>query len=196
MNQPEGKIPGLESITLHRLLQIVKRIHPSMESSPRATFRPGGNISIAWDEWLATLWTPVLRPRLFTALQHARAGRFQEWQALDESLDALLPAAGSISSRSAGHFLLKTCGSLPGDRFFEKVLRLHAGGEKPHLLAVHAARCATFHLSDHWVQSGYFALELLPVCDNARSQDFFVELLTRQEPLEVGTSQPAAISLA
>ena len=199
MSQSRLRAPQ-EPADLAALWRMVELCVPSHEECGAATFLPRGaeTLEADWQDWVATVYSPVLLPSLPGLQQSASGGAFNALLGGDAALGAALPVSAAGRSLAAGRRALLDFCPPQGAKLLERLREAAAtNASAGHLATVFAARAHAFHLPS--VQCG--AAFLLAECvlgasavGITLSADRTAELLgTAGRCCAVPVSQPVAV---
>lgn len=100
-----------------------------------------------WDEWVRSVFHPVLRPALFSLQAAAAAQDLPALVSVDRRLGAALSASAARGSLAAGRKVLFGCVPPQGARMLERLCAVAGSDEEAgHLASVFSVRGHVFHL--------------------------------------------------
>lgn len=138
-----------EQAPLAALWRMVELCLPAHEECGAVTFLPrsGETLEADWQDWLASVYAPVLAPAL-PSLQHLAAeASFTALLGADASLGADLPEPAAQRSLAAGRRALLDYRPPQGAKLLDRLRETAtANSAAGHLATVFAARAHAFHL--------------------------------------------------
>ena len=148
MSGPDPRVPE-EQADLTALWRMAELCLPAHEECGAVTFLPRGGetLEVDWQDWLASVYEPILAPAM-PPLQHlAATASFTALLGADASLGAALPESASQRSLAAGRRALLDFRPPQGARLLDRLRETAAANtEAGHLATVFAARAHAFHL--------------------------------------------------
>ncbi len=141
-------------------LVVLPGVETVLTFSPPGPTANGLTWQLAWEEWAAGWFAPVLAPALVTMANLAARERVRELRAADLELAARLVPEVSTRLRASGRRLLSELHGARSARWLSRFEAWAAGGETPALFpTLFAARSALFHLPTRPMLEGYARLE-------------------------------------
>ena len=142
---------------LSELNKIVERCNPGFDSARAVSW---GKEEESWEEWLHSLFEPVLLPHLWRVFNFAERQSAREIILLDVELNQSMKPWARESSVSAGHLLMQRR-TPSGERLMARIQAAIQSGEAfGHLVTLYAVRCCAFSIPVRSAILGYLLQEL------------------------------------
>jgi hypothetical protein len=142
---------------LSELNKIVERCNPDFDSARAISWRKEEE---SWEEWLHSLFEPVLLPHLWRVFNFAERQSAREIILLDVELNQSMKPWARESSVYAGHSLMQRR-TPSGERLMARIQAAIQTGEAfGHLATLYAVRCGAFSIPARSAILGYLLQEL------------------------------------
>ncbi|HYY29869.1 MAG TPA: urease accessory UreF family protein [Chthoniobacterales bacterium] len=143
-----------------QIREIVARCNPDFDSARPLTWSAQGPAAKSWEEWLQSLFGPILLPHLRGVLDYAARQSAREILLLDVALNRELEPGPRQNSIAAGQTLLQRHAPR-GERLITKIQdAIQAGEAFGHFATLYAMRCFAFSIPARTAIFGYLAQEL------------------------------------
>jgi hypothetical protein len=145
---------------ISQIREIVAQCNPDFDSARPITWSAQGPAAESWEEWLQSLFGPILLPHLWGVLDYSARQSAREILLLDVALNRELEPGPRQNSIAAGRVLLQRHAPR-GERLGAKIQdAIKAGEAFGHFATLYAVRCFTFSIPARTAIFGYLALEL------------------------------------
>jgi hypothetical protein len=142
---------------LSELNEIVERCNPGFDSARAVSWRKEEE---SWEEWLHSLFDPVLLPHMWRVFNFAERQSAREIILLDVELNQSMKPWARESSVCAGHSLMQRR-TPSGERLMARIQAAIQSGEAfGHLATLYAVRCCAFSIPVRSAILGYLWQEL------------------------------------
>jgi len=142
------------------IVRAAELCNPFLDAVGEVTLEVRGPVAASVVNWNAALFSPVIRSAMGDVRREYALGGNLEIAGIDCRLEAFLPQALSLQSRTEGKRLIG--GLLPprGDRMLERYRTMVLAGDAPgHLAVIHALRAALFSLPPRVMEGAYLLQE-------------------------------------
>ena len=142
------------------IVRAAELCNPFLDAVGEVTLEVRGPVAASVVNWNAALFSPVIRSAMGDVRREYALGGNLEIAGIDCRLEAFLPKALSLQSRTEGKRLIG--GLLPprGDRMLERYRTMVLAGDAPgHLAVIHALRAALFSLPPRVMEGAYLLQE-------------------------------------
>src|ERR1700693_4926943 len=145
---------------MSELSKIVQRCNPDFDSARAISWQVEGPVAESWQQWLKTLFEPLLLPHLLRVLDFSARQSAREIILLDAELNQSLPPGSRQRSIEAGRSLLQQ--STPrGERLMARLQEaIQAGVAFGHFATLYGVRCGAFSIPVRTAILGYLSEEL------------------------------------
>jgi hypothetical protein len=151
---------SLAGFAMSQIFEIVARFSPDFDCRHPITWSAREPASESWEQWLQSLFGPILLPHLWGVLNYSRRQSAKEILLLDVELNQELEPVVRQNSIAAGRFLLQRHAPR-GERLMTKIQDAVQSGEAfGHFATLYAVRCFAFSVPTRTAILGYLAQEL------------------------------------
>jgi UreF-like urease accessory protein len=153
-----GMSPAL--FAMSELSKIVQRCNPDFDSARAISWQVEGPVAESWQQWLKTLFEPLLLPHLLRVLDFSARQSAREIILLDAALNRNMEPWPRQHSIDAGRLLLQQ--SAPrGERLMVRLQEaIQTGTAFGHFATVYGVRCGAFSIPVRTALLGYLVQEL------------------------------------
>ena len=145
---------------MNQISEIVARCSPDFDPAHPITWSAQDPGAESWEEWLQSLFGPVLLPHLWGVLDYSARQSAREILLLDVALNRELEPGPRQNSIAAGRFLLQRQAPR-GERLMARIRNaIQAGDAFGHFATLFAVRCFAFSIPARTAIFGYLAQEL------------------------------------
>lgn len=145
---------------LSELSKVVQRCNPDFDSARPISWHVEGPVADSWQQWMKTLFEPLLLPHLSKVLDFAARQSAREIVLLDAELNRNMPPWPRQRSMEAGKLLLQL--STPrGERLMARLQdAIQAGAAFGHFATLYGVRCSAFSIPVRTALLAYLVQEL------------------------------------
>jgi hypothetical protein len=145
---------------LSELSKVVQRCNPDFDSARPISWQVEGPVADSWQQWMKTLFEPLLLPHLSKVLDFAARQSAREIVLLDAELNQNMPPWPRQRSMEAGKLLLQL--STPrGERLMARLQdAIQAGAAFGHFATLYGVRCCAFSIPVRTALLAYLVQEL------------------------------------
>jgi hypothetical protein len=145
---------------MSELSKVIQRCNPDFDSARPISWQVEGPVAESWQQWMKTLFEPLLLPHLSKVLDFATRQSAREIVLLDAELNRNMPPWPRERSLDAGKLLLQQ--STPrGERLMARLQdAIQAGAAFGHFATLYGVRCGAFSIPVRTALLGYLVQEL------------------------------------